>query len=215
MAIDRPPLWQRHDWRRFVRHDAHRFFTPAGLAEQKRAEEAEHVAQRRSNERAAAAEQEALAAEVRGMRTLVDHLKSYLAWRRAAERSAIWSPHADSALRRFNLAYARYFGEDKAGFNPNQPRVSAGNPDGGQWVGAFTLPGQPRQQDEKPSPPMVVAQAGFGMLVAEIPVPGGRRCVYNFGVLSIAVPGAANFRCTPTAHWSGLTHGTILNDNRR
>ncbi len=68
------------------------------------------------------------------MRTLVDHLKSYLAWRRAAQRSAILWPHADSALTRFNLAYARYFGEDKGSFNPDQPRVPAGSPDGGQWT---------------------------------------------------------------------------------
>lgn len=39
------------------------------------------------------------------------------------------------AFRRFQLALVEYFaGEQKAGFNPQQPRVPAGNPDGGQWT---------------------------------------------------------------------------------
>ena len=39
------------------------------------------------------------------------------------------------AARRFQLAYARHVQAlVKAGFNPDQPRVPAGNPDGGQWT---------------------------------------------------------------------------------
>ena len=39
------------------------------------------------------------------------------------------------AARRFQLAYARHVQAlVKAGFNPDQPRVPAGNPDGGQWA---------------------------------------------------------------------------------
>lgn len=105
-------------------------------------------------------------------------------------------------LRRFQQKYS-----------PNQPRVPAGNPDGGRWFGAFSLPDQRPAQDETRPKPTVLAQAGFGRLIAEIPVSGGRRCVYSFGVFSVAVPGAVNFRCQPRLHWSGATHGTLLNDN--
>lgn len=41
------------------------------------------------------------------------------------------------AARRFQIAYARHVQAlIKAGFNPDQPRVPAGNPDGGQWTSA-------------------------------------------------------------------------------
>jgi hypothetical protein len=89
-------------------------------------------------------------------------------------------------------------------YDPNQPRVPAGDPAGGQWT---------NHQGSTDDAPVVLAQAGFGVLVTEIPVPGGRRCVYNFGVFSVAVPGPVNFRCHRRAHWSGVTHGTLLNDN--
>ena len=213
MANVPPPTWQRHDWQRLSVTTRIASSRPQGWPSRNVPKRPSRPHGAEANERAAAAEQEALAAEVREMRMLVDHLKSYLTWRRAAERSTILWPQADSALKRFNLAYARYFGEDKAGFNPDQPRVPKDNPGGGRWVGAFTLPDQ--QQNETPSRPMVVAQSGFGTLVAEFLVPGGRRCVYNFGSISIVAPGPTNFRCSPMAHWSGLTHGTILNDNRR
>lgn len=39
---------------------------------------------------------------------------------------------AETAAMRFRVAFARL--RTKAGFNPNQPRVPAGNPDGGQWT---------------------------------------------------------------------------------
>ncbi|MEA2875813.1 MAG: hypothetical protein QOF14_1009 [Hyphomicrobiales bacterium] len=97
-------------------------------------------------------------------------------------------------------------------YSENQPRVPAGSREGGRWIGAFTMPSQ-QTVETAPSRPTVLAQPGFGRLVAEIPVPGGRRCVYNFGVISVAMPGAANFRCSPRMHWSGATHGTLLNDN--
>lgn len=89
-------------------------------------------------------------------------------------------------------------------YDPNQSRVPAGNTGGGRWT---------HDRDGAGDRPIKLAQAGFGKLVAEIPVPGGRRCVYNFGVISIAMPGAANFRCSSRMHWSGATHGTLLNDN--
>jgi hypothetical protein len=41
---------------------------------------------------------------------------------------------ADSALAYFDHCYARFWAESKAGFDPDQPRMPAGNPDGGQWA---------------------------------------------------------------------------------
>jgi hypothetical protein len=104
-------------------------------------------------------------------------------------------------LRRFQQKYS-----------PDQPRVPAGTRERGRWTGAFAAPNQPSAQDTA-SPPTRLAQAGFGTLVAEIPVPGGRRCVYNFGVISIVAPGSVNFHCVSRMHWSGVTHGKLLNDN--
>jgi hypothetical protein len=58
-----------------------------------------------------------------------------------------------------------------------------------------------------------LADLGFGRLIAELPGPGGRRCVYQFGTLPIMIPGPVNFRCPTTMHWGGTTHGGRLNDN--
>jgi hypothetical protein len=64
--------------------------------------------------------------EVRELRELL------AAQRRERERLAF---KCKLAAARFESAFLRY-GEmlRKAGFNPNQPRVPAGNPDGGQWT---------------------------------------------------------------------------------
>jgi hypothetical protein len=97
-------------------------------------------------------------------------------------------------------------------YSPSQPRVPAGSREGGRWIGAFTLPNQ-QTVENTTSRPTVLAQSDFGTLVAEIPVPGGRRCVYNFGRISVVAPGPTNFRCSRTMHWSGVVHGRLLNDN--
>ena len=107
--------WQRHDWQRWIRHDARRFVTPAGIAEEKRAAEAEK-ATRRKAEAADAAEHEAGAtfmAELEALRA--DH-----------ERVSI-----ELTDVKFALALRRIFHK----YSPDQPRVPAGNPDGGQWTG--------------------------------------------------------------------------------
>jgi hypothetical protein len=39
-----------------------------------------------------------------------------------------------AAATRFELAMVRHDRALKANFNPNEPRVPAGNPDGGQWT---------------------------------------------------------------------------------
>src|SRR5437764_11936312 len=43
---------------------------------------------------------------------------------------------ADFAWERFKAAFMRgdFAPRQKAGFNPSQPRVPAGNPDGGEWT---------------------------------------------------------------------------------
>ena len=64
--------------------------------------------QRQAEEQAAlAAEQDALCEDLAHLRWLVADLKFDLAWRRLCR---------------------------KYGYNPEQPRVPAGNPDGGQWT---------------------------------------------------------------------------------
>jgi hypothetical protein len=176
--------------RRFTRADAYRF-APPGSPEAKPPGWIDPSATRvRLKEAAeeearahAAAEQEAFEREVLALRHDFAKLK------------------LEYELRRFQQKYS-----------PQQPRVPAGSREGGRWIGAFTVPNQ-QTAENATSRPTVLAQPGFGRLVAEIPVPGGRRCVYNFGVFSVAVPGAANFRCSPRVHWSGVTHGTLLNDN--
>jgi CDI toxin RNase A-like protein len=71
------------------------------------------------------------------LRAMVSHLRSHYALRRMAaqHKSQYLRVLSQRALARFDLAYARFFGESKTGFNPDQPRVPTGNPDGGQWTG--------------------------------------------------------------------------------
>ena len=93
-------------------------------------------------------------------------------------------------------------------YNPDQPRDELGRwTDGGE--------AQPAPLTQKPSAQgtIRVAQVGFGRLIAEIPVPGGRRCVYSFGSFGVVVPGSANFRCSARIHFSGAAHGQLFNDN--
>jgi hypothetical protein len=137
---------------------------------------------------------------------LTINLRTYYALRRAAVRqqSQRLRRDAERVLAHFNRGYTRFFWEEKAGFDPDQPRD-----DHGRWTDTVGGGGAARR-----SPRDVVAQGDFGVLIAEIPVAGGRRCVYKFPAISIVVPGPTNFACTATAHWSAVTHGRLLNDNR-
>jgi hypothetical protein len=67
------------------------------------------------------------------LRAMVSELRSGYALRRMAaqHKSQYLRVLSERALARFDLAYARYFGEEKAGFNPDQPRD-----DHGQWTNA-------------------------------------------------------------------------------
>jgi hypothetical protein len=124
-----------------------------------------------------------------------------------------WTRYVQPAFQPFYQAPL----EGKVNFNPSQPRVPKGSPGGGQWTdedggSGEDGTGDPSQADALQSG-FRIAQTGFGTLIAEIPVRGGRQCVYKFGAFSVIVPGAANFRCIPRAHWSAVTHGRLLNDN--
>jgi|SRR5688572_7486714 len=116
--------WQRHDWQRFMRHDPHRFLTPAGIAEQKRAAQAEADA-------ALAAEQKAFEEELWQVRRDLAALKGALAARRAARLREAEAPRhkSDFAWERFIETFKRYVEQQKAGFNPDQPRD-----DHGKWT---------------------------------------------------------------------------------
>jgi hypothetical protein len=169
------PIWLEGRRRYWQRHDAHRFRRPDGSEYKSYATRLIEQRQIEEEEARIAAEQEEMRETLSWLRRELAEVKFALAMRRIAHK-----------------------------YDPNQPRVPAGDSAGGQWT---------NDKDSTGDAPVVFAQAGFGRLVAEIPVPGGRRCVYNFGVISVAMPGAANFRCSSRMHWSGATHGTLLNDN--
>ena len=110
-------------------------------------------------------------------------------------------------------------------YSRDQPRVPSGSREGGQWTDAgggqggygggradANIPANAKPTQFGSG--RQVAQAGFGRLIAEIPVPGGRRCVYSFGTISVVVPGPGNFHCPPSSPLAGTTHGYLLNDNR-
>ena len=111
-------------------------------------------------------------------------------------------------VKKLKLEHELWCFEQK--YSPNQPRVPAGSREGGRWLG--TAPIQQTVENAPPAP-TVLAQSDFGTLIAEIRVPGGRRCVYSFGRITVVAPGPTNFNCSPTVHWSGVVHGRLLNDN--
>lgn len=114
------PHWLEAERKRWLRHDAHRFVRPDGKRwlppEQWQAifpDEAPRAQEREKSSldrRSAAMEAEHAAA----FRKAMLELRLELAWMRLAERFA-------------RLA-------EKAGFNPDQPRLPAGQSGGGQWT---------------------------------------------------------------------------------
>lgn len=93
------------DSQRWMRHDAHRFAPPSVQA---KSFAARWIEQRRAEEEAAFdAEVSAFQTEHLALRRELAELKYELAWRRLCR---------------------------KYGYNPSQPRVPAGNSDGGQWT---------------------------------------------------------------------------------
>jgi hypothetical protein len=114
--------------------------------------------------------------------------------------------HLRREVKKLKLEHELWLFEQK--YNPDQPRD-----DQGRWT-TYGNGSRPPQAEGGESPEnMKIAQAGFGTLIAQIPVPGGRRCVYNFGSYNVVVPGPTNLPCQPMVHWSGVVHGRLLNDN--
>lgn len=95
-------------------------------------------------------------------------------------------------------------------FEHNQPRVPAGQSDGGQWVGNSSRSGTDRTHDHVQR----VAQSySMGTLVAQIPRKVGFDCVYKFDFGHVLVPGMTNLGCQRIVPSAGVTHGILLNDN--
>jgi hypothetical protein len=127
-----------------------------------------------------------------------------------AEIAALLRLRRELAAIRAELTSRRRLRSMKAGFNPDQPRD-----DHGRWTDTDgdADTSDAAAQGDVSAEAIRIAQAGFGTLIAEIPVPGGRRCVYGFVSVRVVVPGPISFPCAPRAHWSAVTHGTLLNDN--
>jgi hypothetical protein len=98
-----------------------------------------------------------------------EFLNSHREGQFAAELRSLTQAHY--ALRREWEATKREYYARKAGFNPNQPRVPAGNPDGGQWTliggggssrvrlaDASNVPGSGVMSDATPDPIIPGAQ---------------------------------------------------------
>jgi len=125
--------WQRHDWQRFIRHDAHRFAAP-GTPEAKMPGYLHPwaaVAKAEEAAKAEAEERETFERELLEVRRELDELKLELAARRAArlKEAEALRRKSDLAWDQFFRTFKRYAAQQKAGFNPDQPRD-----DHGKWT---------------------------------------------------------------------------------
>jgi hypothetical protein len=110
--------WIRHDWRMWIRPDIARWMKPGvDPADVIPALARERALKQAAMERARAAEEAALAAEIED-------------WRRAqaAIKEELGELKAEMARWRRRVA------EEEAKYSPSQPRVPAGNSRGGQWT---------------------------------------------------------------------------------
>jgi len=138
----------------------------------------------------------------------------------AAERNDLDRLRCEIAALRFQSKLLGAVFHLRRKYNPAQPRLPAGTPDGGQWASdgsSASIRASARDQlSKRPrsgEPRRLVAQYDIGRLVAEIPAPGGRRCVYKFQHIAVVVHGSVNFPCSPTMPSAGVVHGYLLNDN--
>jgi len=142
MAYIHPDAIEHHR-KRWLRHDAHRFAKPGTpeaetgfmhpWAEVARREQAAADAKALA-EAKARADQDALQREILDLRRDWAALKLEIAAKRAAERREVQELRRKSDLAYENLlrVFDRYTRQHK--YSPDQPRVPAGNPDGGQWT---------------------------------------------------------------------------------
>jgi hypothetical protein len=134
--------------------------------------------------------------------------------RKARERDLL--TECEHATIRLTFAFMRLQRLVDIKYRPDQPRVPIGQPGGGRWAGGDA--GDSRSTtDEGPKAHarerQRLAQYSMGVLVAELPYPGGRSCVYKFGFGRVVVPGPRNFPCAREPPSAAVTHGTLLNDN--
>jgi len=132
-----------------------------------------------------------------------------------SDRRALLRLQVDHAALRLKVAPIKFGLGNK--YNPDQPRVSAGSPHGGQWVGAgggSAFGARSRTPQENPRR-VRTAQVVMGSLVTQ---PGsGRdiRCVYRFGFGDVVVQGSVLGTCQDRVPPSAVVHGRMLNDNRK
>lgn len=94
--------------------------------------------------------------------------------------------------------------------DPNQPRVPAGQREGGRWSGNTSDPDTDRVGADTQR---VAENYSFGTLVAQIPRKIGYDCVYKFDFGHVMVEGMTNLGCSPFVPSAAVRHGVLLNDN--
>jgi len=124
--------FMRENWRLYVRQDVERYFLPGCCLEELKPVYPKSAAQRRREEEEARAAEEELEAIAREER-------QQLAQAIEQERLKIKS---EMAWLRFKRAWLLHRTEQQKAYDPNQPRVPAGNPGGGRWTS-----GNPHDED--------------------------------------------------------------------
>jgi hypothetical protein len=135
-------LWAAHQRARFMRPDAWRYMKPNASGD---ALPPGAGYQEPAHRRAACGQTAPVEAEA-------EHAGIAAAER--AFRYELAALHFEFLLLKVSLQ-VRW--QAKAGFDPNQPRMFAGNPDGGQWTDGGTSSGRENDPDQ-----IVLAQYGFG-----------------------------------------------------
>jgi hypothetical protein len=100
-------------------------------------------------------------------------------------------------------------------YNPEEPRISAGNPGGGRWTRIGGIGRAPSLERAPSRQQSELAEGDIGTLISELRYPGGngRKCVYKFSFGSVIVEGPRYAACKGDVFWFEVTHGQILNDN--
>jgi hypothetical protein len=126
----RRKYWTRHDAHLWVRHDAWRFAPPGTPLYTGRDAvkygEPNYGQPSEDERRQAQAEQDERLRDALDLKAEISALRAELRQQRLADEL--------EDKREADRSWQRFVQKVKAGFNPSQPRVPAGNPDGGQWT---------------------------------------------------------------------------------